>query len=175
MNNTKILIPLSKEDGRREMLKKKYKQMRRSLENEDDEDFSDTLETFLQHHGVRSDEEYAEILRAGINLPTVLLRRTMAQKWINSFNPWVASVLNSNMDIQFVLDEYSCAMYVVDYVNKSDRGMSSLQRTLKQLRDEYPDRDYAELMGKVGVQILNAVEMSSQEAAWYLLRNPAET
>ena len=48
--------------------------------------------------------------------------------------------------------------------------MSSLKRTLQQLRDEYPDMDYAELMRNVGVQILNAVEMSSQEEAWYLLR-----
>ena len=94
--------------------------MRISLENDDEEDFSNTLQAFLQHHGVRSDEEYADILRAGINRPTVLLRRTMAQKWINTFNPWVASVLRSNMDIQFVLDEYSCAMYVVDYVNISE-------------------------------------------------------
>ena len=169
MNSTKILIPLSKDDGRRKMLKAKYKQMRVSLEHDDDEDFNDTLEAFLQHHGVSSDEEYADILSAGINRPTVLLRRTMAQKWINSFNPWVASVLRSNMDIEFILDEYSCAIYVVVYVNKSDRVMSNLQRTLQQLRDEYPDMDYAELM-KVGVEVLNAVEMSSQEAAWYLLR-----
>ena len=58
----------------------KYKQMR-SLENEN-ENFSDTLDTFLQHHGVASDEEYADILHAGINQPTVQLRRTMAQKQV---------------------------------------------------------------------------------------------
>ena len=53
----------------------------RSLENEN-ENFSDTLDTFLQHHGVASDEEYADILHAGINQPTVQLRRTMAQKQV---------------------------------------------------------------------------------------------
>jgi phosphoribosylanthranilate isomerase len=74
------------------------------------------------------------------------------------------------MDIQFILEEYSCAIYVVEYVNKMDRGMSNLHRTLIQLREEYPDKNYTELKKDVSLKILNAVEMSSQVVARYLLR-----
>ena len=39
-------------------------------------------------------------------------------------------ILQSNMDIQFILDQYSCASYVVEYINKSNRGMSNLQNEM---------------------------------------------
>jgi len=32
----------------------------------------------------------------------------------------------ANIDIQFVLDPYACAMYIVSYISKSQRGMSNL-------------------------------------------------
>jgi hypothetical protein len=46
----------------------------------------------------------------------------MTQLWTNTFNPWIASFLNSNMDLQIILDEYSYAAYVVEYVNKFNKG-----------------------------------------------------
>ena len=30
------------------------------------------------------------------------------------------------MDIQFVLDVYACAMYIVSYISKAQKGMSQL-------------------------------------------------
>jgi hypothetical protein len=33
------------------------------------------------------------------------------------------------MDIQFVLDVYSCAIYIVSYIFKAQKGMSELLRT----------------------------------------------
>jgi len=32
------------------------------------------------------------------------------------------------MDVQFILDIYSCAMYVVSYISKAQRAMSELLR-----------------------------------------------
>lgn len=32
------------------------------------------------------------------------------------------------MDIQFVLDVYACAMYIVSYISKAQKGMSELLR-----------------------------------------------
>ena len=34
--------------------------------------------------------------------------------------------MRSNIDIQYILDDYACAAYCVDYINKSNRGMSQL-------------------------------------------------
>jgi hypothetical protein len=86
--------------------------------------------------------------------------------------PLEANVLNSNMDLQFILEEYSCAVYVVEYVNKTNRGISNLHRGLNKLQNEYPDQDYISLLKGVSLRLLNNAEMSSQEAAWYLLRQP---
>ena len=32
------------------------------------------------------------------------------------------------MDIQYVLDVYTCAMYIVSYISKAQKGMSELLR-----------------------------------------------
>jgi hypothetical protein len=34
----------------------------------------------------------------------------------------------ANMDIQFVLDPYACAVYILSYITKGQRGMSKLLR-----------------------------------------------
>lgn len=160
-----MLLPITKDDGRRERLRQKYTDMHRSLEFKE----FDSLDTFLLHHRIDNNDYYLDILRAGITRPMIFVRRSIAQRWINHYNPWVAKILRSNCDIQFILEEYSCATYVVEYVNKTNRGMSNLQRELIKLRDEYPDKDYSAILTEVGLKMLNAVEISSQEAAWYLL------
>ncbi|GFW21552.1 ATP-dependent DNA helicase [Trichonephila clavipes] len=38
--------------------------------------------------------------------------------------------------------------------------------------DEHPEFDVVEITRKLGVEMLNSVEISNQEAAWYLLRQP---
>ena len=138
--------------------------MHHSLELENFEN----LDNFLQAHRLDY-ESYLNVLRAGITRPKVFLKRSMKDKWINGFNPWIANVLDSNMDIQFISDEYSCATYVVDYVNKSKRGMSNLHLESNKLGNEYPDKDFTEILGLIDKSTLDSVEISSQEAAWYLL------
>jgi hypothetical protein len=40
----------------------------------------------------------------------------------------IMSLHKANMDIQFILDPYACSMYCVDYISKSENGMSKLLR-----------------------------------------------
>lgn len=167
MDVTRILLPLSADDGRRDKLSKQAVAMRDALETK----AFDSLADYLVDSKC-SYEYYLDVLRASIRRPTVFFKRSMNELWTNPFNPWVAEKLSSNMDLQFVLEEYSCAAYVVEYVNKSNRGISNLHRELVQLQNEYPDQDYTMLLKKVSIKMLNSVEMSSQEAAWYLLRQP---
>lgn len=49
------------------------------------------------------------------------------------------------MDFQFITEEYSCAAYVVEYFNKTDRGISSLQRQILKIMDENPEFDLVEI------------------------------
>ncbi len=93
----------------------------------------------------------------------------MRNIWKNNFHPWIVNKLNSNMDLQFVLDEYLCTAYVVEYINKTNRGKSSLHRELNKLRNEHPEMDYSQMLRAIGKKSLDTAEICSQEAAWYLL------
>ena len=42
---------------------------------------------------------------------------------VHAFSAWRA-----NMDIQFVLDVYACAMYIVSYISKAQKGISEILR-----------------------------------------------
>lgn len=58
------------------------------------------------------------------------------------------------------------------YVNKTNRGISNLQRKIIEVMNENSEFDIVEITRKMSVDMLNTIEMSSQEAAWYLLRLP---
>ncbi|KAL3190108.1 hypothetical protein MRX96_020426 [Rhipicephalus microplus] len=72
--------------------------------------------------------------------------------------------------MQIILDHYACASYVVDYVNKSDRGMSNLKRIVAEILKTNPNDDIEAVIRKLHVDILKRIEMSAQEAACFLLK-----
>jgi hypothetical protein len=57
-----------------------------NLSLEFDDEF-ETLDSFLLHNDIGSEEEHLNIIRAGIRRPMMMLKRTMQQKWTNSINP----------------------------------------------------------------------------------------
>lgn len=76
------------------------------------------------------------------------------------------------MDIQLISDDYSCAVYMVEYVNKSNRGMGDLHRKLRELSEKNSNADHITLIREVAKKFLNSIDMSVQEAAWFLLQQP---
>ncbi|CAG5000102.1 unnamed protein product [Parnassius apollo] len=167
MPATRVLVPMPQTDGRRSTFQKKSKELRTCLS----ERTYPSMNDFLREHGLTFDA-YLDIVRSTLRRPTLLFKRNFDQLMTNTFNPYLAGQINSNIDIQFILDEYSCAQYVVEYVNKSAREMGNLNRELTKMMEEHPDRDYTGQLKALSVKLLNAVEMSAQEAAWYLLRQP---
>ncbi|KAL3189143.1 hypothetical protein MRX96_003278 [Rhipicephalus microplus] len=176
-DETRIVVPFppapegddaesERERQRLKVLKKKYDEMHEGLESGDFED----LASFLRAFGLHSEKEYMDVLRAGLSRPCVLYRRTPAEKFVNAFNAWIGRFLDSNMDMQIILDHYACASNVVDYVNKSDRGMSNLKRTVAEILKTNPNDDIEAVIRKLRVDILKEIEMSAQEAAWFLLK-----
>ncbi|XP_071578498.1 uncharacterized protein [Temnothorax nylanderi] len=166
--STTILTPMAKTDPGFAKYAARYTSIRVNLENRD---YSD-MDAFYRDNQIVSDQHYIDILRAGITRPRVFLKREPSEKWHNAFNPFIFNILQSNTDIQFILEEYSCAAYVVEYINKTNRGISNLQRQIIQIMDEHPEFDIVEITRKMSVDMLNTVEITSQEAAWYLLREP---
>ncbi|KAH7940289.1 hypothetical protein HPB52_022826 [Rhipicephalus sanguineus] len=53
----------------------------------------DSMAQFWEHHGVVDKPVYMSVLRSGTPRPTLMIRRSVQQIWVNFFNPWVASIL----------------------------------------------------------------------------------
>ena len=75
------------------------------------------------------------------------------------------------MDIQFVLDVYACAIYIVSYISKAQKGMSELLRTACE-EARQGNASIKQQVRDVGNQFLNNVEISAQEAAYIVLQLP---
>ena len=166
--STVILIPMEKENPNFKNFQARYEEIHNNLEAEDYSDMDD----FFTKNNIHSDEYYNDILRAGIKRPRIFIKRSPREKWHNPFNPFVLNVLKSNMDLQIITEEYSCAQYVADYVNKTNRGISNLQHQIIEIIDKNQQFDIVQVTHKLGFSLLNTVEMLSQEAARFLLRMP---
>ncbi|KAI8485729.1 hypothetical protein Bbelb_365630 [Branchiostoma belcheri] len=95
----------------------------------------------------------------------VMLRREPKDMWVNNYNPHLLRAWNANIDIQYVLDAYSCVRYIVSYISKAEREMGKL---LKQAQKEAREgnEDVVTEMKKVGTKYLHHREVSAQEAVY---------
>jgi hypothetical protein len=75
------------------------------------------------------------------------------------------------MDIQFVLDVYACAMYIVSYVSKAQKGMSDLLRNACAEAKE-GNSTIKQQVRDIGNKFLNSIEISAQEAVYIILQLP---
>ena len=67
------------------------------------------------------------------------------------------------MDIQYVLDVYACAMYIVSYISKGQKGMSELLRKAVAEAKE-GNTNIKQQIRDIGNKFLNSVEISAHEA-----------
>jgi PIF1-like helicase/Helitron helicase-like domain at N-terminus/Herpesvirus tegument protein, N-terminal conserved region len=172
MSRTQILTPLS--DGevsveKEAALKKKYFEVNRTLMEiiKATEHKCDTLEMFLEEIGM-THEDYILTLRANLAQPRVFLKRTPKDGMINAFNAKTLALHRANMDIQFVLDAFACCSYIINYINKSSRGISRLlNAAVQEVRDG--NLTIQKRLQKVANVFVNGSEISAQEAAYNLL------
>lgn len=76
------------------------------------------------------------------------------------------------MDIQFVLDEYAVASYVINYVSKVEGGMSKMLREAVKDTRENKNMDHRARMRHISNVLSNGALMSAQEAAYMNLSLP---
>lgn len=79
--------------------------------------------------------------------------------------------MQSNIDVQFVLDPYACISYIVDYINKPSRGISKL---LRNCVESFKNGNHSirQKLKSVANTFYNGTEISAQEAAWCRLKLP---
>ena len=120
-----------------------------------------------------SREQYILALRSGIKSGKckLLLKRDVSEIRINSYNKLLLQSWKANMDLQFILDPYACAAYIVSYVSKGQRGMSNLLSNACAAAREH-ENDIRQQVRQVGNVFLTHVEVGAQEAAYIVLGMP---
>ncbi|KAJ1528130.1 hypothetical protein ONE63_008044 [Megalurothrips usitatus] len=167
MTKTRILEPLKEDydEDKIKKLKKIYKKIRARLE--DEETIAMTFDQFL-HSLNLSEDQYIKAIRSSLSKHQIFIKRDVQDIFISPFSIKMLDLMRSNQNIQFVLDAYGAACYIIDYINKSSRGMSQLMRTVLQQIREGND-SLRDCLKKISNTFYNNSELSIQEAAYNIL------
>mgnify|MGYP001800157717 CR=1 FL=1 len=113
-----------------------------------------------------TEEDYVNAISSSINAPTVFLKRNLNELRVNNYNAACLKAWRANMDIQFVLDVYGCAVYIVNYISKGQKGMSEL---LRQACTEARkgNLNIKQQVRDIGSKFVINVEIFAQEAVYY--------
>ena len=125
-----------------------------------------TYDQFLERLEL-THSEYIFALRSDLRMTKVFLKRESNAVHVNAYNRDILELWKANMDIQFILDPYACLAYIINYINKSDRGLSKLLRDINGNIKE--DETLFQRLKKITSAFVNASEISAQEVVYQLL------
>ena len=118
-----------------------------------------------------NEEQYISAIRSSLTQVKIFLKREPSDIRVNAHSKSLLSAWNANQDLQFVLDPYACAMYIVDYISKSQKGMSALlDKACKEAKQG--NMDIKKSVRHIGNKFLNSVEICAQEAVYLVLQLP---
>ncbi|XP_035989961.1 uncharacterized protein LOC118561833 isoform X1 [Fundulus heteroclitus] len=107
--------------------KKKLKPVRDLLMDEKSS-FKDLSELLQACNMTRQEYRYyVDALTSGM---VVMMKRDPRDTWVNGYNPVLLRAWNANMDIQYVLDEYSCIEYMMSYIAKPEHEMAQYLKSV---------------------------------------------
>lgn len=153
--------------------KNNYKQITSFLDGlKSGENCDLTFEQFLTSLKLSYDK-YILAIRSSIKSgqKKVFLRRALSEIRVNNYNETLLKCWEANMDIQYILDPYACAAYIVSYISKGQRGMSNLLSTACR-ESKNASSNIRDQVRKVGNTFLNHVEVGAQEACYLVLQMP---
>lgn len=174
MPKTVILTPLDNscfDEENKKQIKENAEKIKEVLDNmKYGEDIS--FENFLNKLQL-TEESYILAIRHTLKRDTLFVKRAPSEIRINSYNTNLLKAWRANMDMQYVLDPYACATYILSYITKGQRGMS---RLLEKASEEAKsgNKDIMNRVRQIGNKFLNAVEItcSAQEAVYLVLQMP---
>ncbi|KAE8739076.1 hypothetical protein FOCC_FOCC015432 [Frankliniella occidentalis] len=110
-------------------------------------------------------------IRSGLSKPQLFLKRVPKDILISPFSKKIIELMRSNINIEFVLDAFSAATYIIDYINKSSRGMSMiLKKVLQEVRQG--NENLRKSFTKLSNAFYNNSELSIQEVCYNILQIP---
>ncbi|XP_071155864.1 uncharacterized protein [Mytilus edulis] len=96
------------------------------------------------------------------NRNTVVLKRQPNEIYTNQYNPHLLRAWDANMDIQYILDAFSC---VAGYISKAERELGLLLLQTKNEAEE-GNLNAQQTLKKIGTSYLHHREISAQEAVF---------
>ena len=172
MRTTKILYPLdadNMDDHELDQHKDAWQFINKHLNDmKDGEDITfDQLFINLK----LTEQNYLLAIRPRLKAPTIFLKRKPNELRINNYNAACLSAWRANMDTQFVLDVYACAVYIASYITKAQKGMSQMSDLLRTACEEAKrgNSSIKQQVRDIGNRFLNNVEISAQEAVYIVL------
>ncbi|XP_062609537.1 uncharacterized protein LOC134271330 [Saccostrea cucullata] len=133
-------------------------------EVQDESNQMQTAEEILKHLGL-TQAQYEEAHKRLTKKKSVVLQRNVSDLWTNQYNPCLLRCWDANMDIQFVLDPFSCIVYIISYISKSEREMGMVLKQTK-IEAEEGNENARIVLKKIGSAYLNHREVSAQEAVY---------
>ena len=116
--STTILNPLPNIDDKdKKEHRLKMRRIKQFLEHCRIEGQDITFEEFLDKVDM-TEAEYTTTIRASLISAKLFLRRSVSSAFVNGYNSRIVQLFSSNMDIQFIVDEFAVATYLCSYISK---------------------------------------------------------
>ena len=74
--------------------------------------------------------EYEKCMSLIATSCSVTLKRDPKDCWVNGYNPYLLKAWNANIDVSYILNAYSCIMYLTSYITKQESKMSDYLKTV---------------------------------------------
>lgn len=101
------------------------------------------------------------------NKTNVILQRQPNHAWVNQYNTHLLRAWNANVDIQYIVDEYACVVYIISYISKSEHEIGQLL-DVAQKEAFNGNLDTKEALKQIGSIYLHSREVSAQEPVYRL-------
>ena len=109
--------------------------------------------------------KYEEAHKLLATRQSVILKRNPSEVWVNQYNSHLLRCWDANMDIQFVLDPFSCIVYIISNISKAEKEMGMLLRQTK-IEAEEGNLNARQTMKAIGSAYLHHREVGVQEAVY---------
>ena len=165
MTRTMVLDPIC--DGTDEQ-QKLYQKIKAFIDTEECQKLS--IQEMFDALNI-SEDTYISAVRSSLQKPKLFLKRNPNECRVNGYMKNLISVWQANHDIQYVLNAYACAVYIVGYINKQNRALSHLlSEIIKDAKRKGSTvREQVKAIGKI---FLSSTEVSAQECIYILLSLP---
>lgn len=123
---------------------KKIRELLDGIKTDETMTFTELLESLEL-----TEAQYIKSIRISISYTTLFLKRSPAEIRVNCYNLYLLKAWKANMDIQYVLDPYACAVCILSYITKGQKGMSKLLRKACEEAKE-GNNDIVKRVGHIG-------------------------